>query len=161
MKVNCLNPILHDMGIAIWVWVSIVRSPLCTICLFVWIFLAIVQYMEQDMGISFWEGTPGKVTPPFQPTPLPLLNQTTIVEQPVDLSTLNQKYTDKVVSWIQQEAAAENPFYVYFSFNHVHGPNSCNPKFCGKYVDAMPQQTQHNLLMYCRTGGTRDDDRSS
>ena len=89
---------------------------------------------SQDMGTSFWKPTPhggGE----FQPTPLPLLNGSSgaIVEQPVALDGLVDKYVEATASFIARHSAAPNarPWYMYVSFNHVHAPNSCAPGFCG------------------------------
>jgi len=74
---------------------------------------------SQDMGFSFWEGGLSKPNAPFQPTPLPLVNGTTVVEQPVALNTLPQRYGSAAASFIARSAAAKEPFYLYMSFNHV------------------------------------------
>ncbi len=42
-----------------------------------------------DMGISAWEYY-NESHPPFQPTPLPLFEDSDIVEQPTNLATLTQ-----------------------------------------------------------------------
>lgn len=88
---------------------------------------------SQDMGYSFWEGgwqtgmTPKQ---PFQPKPLPLVDNVTIVEQPVGLHTLAQRYTQRADAFIKANAGAHKPFFLYYPHNHVHGPNSCGPQFC-------------------------------
>ena len=87
---------------------------------------------SQDMGLSFWLTKGWKPALPYQPTPLPLLNGTTVIEQPCGLHTVVKKYSDAAVSFISANAAAKKPFYVYVPFNHVHGPNSCGADFCGK-----------------------------
>eukprot|EP01051_Picozoa_sp_SAG22_P004457 SAG22_NODE_239_length_14182_cov_74.353050_6_plen_198_part_00 len=85
------------------------------------------------MGLSFWRRTPNlTANPPFQPVPLPLLNGTTVVEQPVGLHHLVAKYAAFATAFITKHAAAKKPFYLYIPFNHVHAPNSCAAGFCGK-----------------------------
>lgn len=86
---------------------------------------------SQDMGMSAWEPVNFEGAEPFQPTPLPLLNGTTIVEQPTGLHTLAQRYADAAVDFINAAAKAGKPFLLYLAFNHVHEPNSCGPAFCG------------------------------
>lgn len=78
---------------------------------------------SQDMGTSFWEGA--SPHEPFQPTPVPLLNGTTVVEQPTGLHHLARTYADTVGGFIATQAAARVPWYIYVSFNHIHAPNSC------------------------------------
>jgi arylsulfatase A len=84
---------------------------------------------SQDMGTSFWWGEVPRA--PYEPTPLPLLNGTTIVEQPAGLHTLTARYADAAAAFIARQAAAARPFYLYFPFNHVHAPNSCSAPMCG------------------------------
>jgi len=87
---------------------------------------------SQDMGTSFWrkDGAAANVTPPFYPTPVPLVDNLTIVEQPVGLHTLARRYTERCDAFIQKHAAASRPFFLYVAWNHVHAPNSCGPRFC-------------------------------
>ena len=86
---------------------------------------------SQDMGPSFW--APGPAVEPMKPTPIPLVkNDSHIIEQPVDLSTLAQRYASSASSFITEQAAAKRPFYLYVPFNHIHQPNSCGPDFCGR-----------------------------
>ena len=85
---------------------------------------------SQNMGTSFWVGQEADGV--FQPTPLPLLNGTTVIEQPVGLHTLAKTYADVASGFIRTQAARRVPWYVYVSFNHVHEPNSCGAAFCGR-----------------------------
>jgi arylsulfatase A len=82
--------------------------------------------------MSFWATYGYTPRPPFSPTPLPLLNGTTIIEQPVALDTLVSRYVGVASEFIHRHAASQKPFFLYMSFNHVHAPNSCSPPFCGK-----------------------------
>ena len=85
------------------------------------------------MGSSFWKaGMAAKPVMPFMPAPIPLLHNTTVIEQPVDLSALVPKYVAFANGFIGKHSAAKDPWYLYVSFNHVHSPNSCAPGFCGK-----------------------------
>ena len=89
--------------------------------------------------------------------PLPLLSNTTIVEQPVDLSSLTVRFSENAVAFIRARgldtaaaAAADDggrgnatrrPWFLYYSFAHVHTPNFCSPARCGtsargRYGDA-------------------------
>ena len=90
---------------------------------------------SQDMGTSFWAGR--QTSYPFRPTPLPLLNGSaaggvSVIEQPADLSTLVSKYVNFASAFISRNTQAQRPWYLYVPFNHVHAPNSCNPRFCGR-----------------------------
>lgn len=47
-------------------------------------------------------------------------NKTTILEQPVDLTTLSAKYTDFATKFVENQAKNDNPFFLYVPFSHVH-----------------------------------------
>lgn len=83
-----------------------------------------------DMGISAFNYR-NHSSPPFQARPLPLLANTTIVEQPVNLATLTERYTTAVLDFVKTATAKAIPFYLYVAFNHVHSPNFRSEKFCG------------------------------
>eukprot|EP00041_Stephanoeca_diplocostata_P031706 m.993232 g.993232 ORF g.993232 m.993232 type:complete len:693 (+) comp24011_c0_seq3:213-2291(+) len=85
---------------------------------------------SQDMGLSFWSTHGYKTEPPFFPTPLPLVHNLTIVEQPVGLHHLVKNYTSFIDQFLSTQTAS-TPFYLYVPWNHVHGPNSCSAEFCG------------------------------
>ena len=57
---------------------------------------------------------------------LPLVYQadgkTTVLEQPVDFTTLTQRYTDFCVDFLQRKNATKDdqPFFLYIPFSHVH-----------------------------------------
>ena len=100
---------------------------------------------SQDMGLSYWfmcigpataTGEPPKCDPPphdpFQPTPIPLLSDTTVVDQPAGLYTLNARYAQKASAFMESAAKQKQPFLLYLAFNHVHAPNSCGAGFCGR-----------------------------
>ena len=100
---------------------------------------------SQDMGLSYWffcngpptlDGKPPACdphpTPPYQPTPIPLLANTTVVEQPAGLYTLAARYAAAATKFIEDSAAAGDPFLLYMPFNHIHAPNSCGAGFCGR-----------------------------
>ena len=93
---------------------------------------------SQDIGMSFWDGlrTPHQ---PYQPTPLPLLNGTAVLEQPADLYTIAEKYAHEATSFIAENAEAAVPFMLYFPFNHIHGPNSCGARWCGQASTQAPR----------------------
>eukprot|EP00730_Choanoeca_flexa_P001913 TRINITY_DN10837_c0_g1_i1.p1 TRINITY_DN10837_c0_g1~~TRINITY_DN10837_c0_g1_i1.p1 ORF type:complete len:573 (+),score=116.42 TRINITY_DN10837_c0_g1_i1:1152-2870(+) len=85
---------------------------------------------SQDMGLSFWFFNDLDPVEPYQPTGLPLLNNTEIIEQPVALDHLVHRYVDAAVDFIADCAKKDEPFFLYLPFNHVHEPNSCSVQFC-------------------------------
>ncbi|KAJ8611798.1 hypothetical protein CTAYLR_007739, partial [Chrysophaeum taylorii] len=84
-----------------------------------------------DMGSSAWFDDKGG-------TPLPLLENETVIEQPVDLSTVSERYVRAAKSFM---TAASPKFALMYASNHVHVPNYASPRFCntsrrGRYGDA-------------------------
>jgi arylsulfatase A len=81
---------------------------------------------SNDMGLSrwrkHWSGPPC--------TPLPLLRNETIIEQPTDLSTLTPRYTAEAVDFISRHADGDRPFFLYMAYNHVHTPIFCSKEWC-------------------------------
>ena len=67
-----------------------------------------------------------------QPTPLPLFHNLTVVAQPAGLYTLTERYARAAVAFMEQSADAHTPFFLYVPFNHVHAPQSCSARSCGK-----------------------------
>jgi arylsulfatase A len=51
---------------------------------------------------------------------LPLMRDEVVAEQPVDLSTLAQRYAAFARAFIRKSAAARRPFFLYVPFSHVH-----------------------------------------
>ena len=86
-----------------------------------------------DMGESAWGAKHRQ--DPFQSVPLPLLNntaghRTVVAEQPADLRTLSSRYAAFGASFIKEQAAAKQPWFLFMSWNHVHTPQFANPQFC-------------------------------
>jgi len=65
----------------------------------------------------------------FEPDPagniIPLVfqkegNDTTVVEQPLDFTTLGEKYYDFATGFIKEHRHPNDPFFLYVPFSHVH-----------------------------------------
>eukprot|EP00118_Oscarella_pearsei_P024950 m.307191 g.307191 ORF g.307191 m.307191 type:complete len:499 (+) comp41999_c0_seq1:36-1532(+) len=86
---------------------------------------------SDDMGSSAWTHD--------DDVPLPLLHNTTVIEQPVDLGTVTQRYADFCREYITRNK--EKKFVLYMAFSHVHTPNFVSKKWCnsssrGRFGDA-------------------------
>ncbi|XP_029424270.1 arylsulfatase G isoform X2 [Nannospalax galili] len=97
---------------------------------------------SHDMGCT---DTPGYNLPPCPACPqgngpsrsperdcytdvaLPLYENLNIVEQPVNLSGLAQKYAEKAVEFIEQASTSGRPFLLYVGLAHMHVPLSATP----------------------------------
>ncbi len=62
--------------------------------------------------------------------PVPLMQQETIIEQPVNQDTLTQRYTQEAVKFIEQHK--DEPFFLYLAHTMVHVPLHVSPAFRGK-----------------------------
>ncbi|XP_037666727.1 arylsulfatase G isoform X5 [Choloepus didactylus] len=58
---------------------------------------------------------------------LPLYENLAIVEQPVNLSSLAQKYAEKATQFIQRASTSGKPFLLYMGLAHMHVPLSGTP----------------------------------
>ncbi|XP_029455171.1 arylsulfatase G isoform X10 [Rhinatrema bivittatum] len=96
---------------------------------------------SHDMGCT---DTPGYNLPPCPSCPqhpkilsykrrdcyteiaLPLLQNLTITEQPVNLTSLTQRYTEKAIQFIQHASESGQAFFLYIALAHMHVPLSFN-----------------------------------
>mgnify|MGYP006423632571 FL=1 len=91
------------------------------------------QHLPTEHGFDFYFGIPysndmqaaGRGDPP-----LPLVKQATVIEAPVDQATLTKRYTQQVISFIEDNQ--KNPFFVYLPHTFPHLPLFASPDFYGK-----------------------------
>ena len=93
-------------------------------------------------------------------SPCPLYSGEQIVEQPVNLSNLHTRMTERATTFITDSLQSHLPFYLYFSFNHVHFPQFAGPEFhntsrAGTYGDSVAEMdaTVGNILDTLRQSG--------
>mmetsp|Transcript_105019 Transcript_105019/g.203382 ORF Transcript_105019/g.203382 Transcript_105019/m.203382 type:complete len:594 (-) Transcript_105019:78-1859(-) len=108
-----------------------------------------------DMGNSAWAPIYGKLQ-----APLPLLHNETVVEQPVNLNTLEARYVQKVKEFVNATTSARQPFLVYLAWSHVHVPNFVAPNYCnsslrGRFGDAVQEMDAHigDVMAYLHSIG--------
>eukprot|EP00035_Acanthoeca_spectabilis_P036383 m.39286 g.39286 ORF g.39286 m.39286 type:complete len:1090 (-) comp7942_c0_seq1:51-3320(-) len=65
-------------------------------------------------------------------SPLPFLVNTSVVEQPVDLSTVHTRYVASALKFINGSLASQTPFFLYLAFGHVHTPQYAGVAQAGK-----------------------------
>ncbi|XP_072882273.1 arylsulfatase G isoform X2 [Hemitrygon akajei] len=83
-----------------------------------------------------------KINPCTRTIALPLLENQKIVEQPVNLSSLTERYTEKVIHFIRKARERMHPFFLYFAPAHMHVPLQYNSHFAntstrGPYGDGL------------------------
>ncbi|XP_048347764.1 arylsulfatase G isoform X1 [Sphaerodactylus townsendi] len=92
---------------------------------------------SHDMGCT---DTPGYNLPPCPACPqhptitsshlrgcypevaLPLYENLTIIQQPVNLTSLATKYTEKAIQFINYASQSDRPFFLYLALAHMHVP---------------------------------------
>lgn len=95
------------------------------------------EYLPTNQGFDSWYGIPyhmsgGSIDDHIcgfdtnQTIWLPLFDGTEIIEQPVDLTNLAQRYAVKAQSFMRQSVQNERPFFLYLPFSHVH--QLCSPQ---------------------------------
>lgn len=103
------------------------------------------QHLPTRHGFDFYYGIPysndmqskGRGDPP-----LPLVQQEKVIEAPAEQTTLTQRYTKQVVSFIEENQ--DKPFFVYLPHTFPHLPLFASGQFQGKssngrYGDAVEE----------------------
>jgi len=89
------------------------------------------EYLPTNQGFDEWFGIPYHMSGGSIDTHLcgfdtnrtiwlPLFEGTDIVQQPVDLTNLSQRYVERGRSFIRKSVENGDPFFLYFPFSHVH-----------------------------------------
>lgn len=84
------------------------------------------QYLPRKRGFDSYFGIPFSVDMgglvghphPTGCTNLPLFQDDEVIQQPVDLDTLAEKYAKAATSFIEENK--KDPFFLYMAFSHVH-----------------------------------------
>jgi arylsulfatase A len=97
-----------------------------TMCVGKWHLGLPLQYLPTSRGFDHYYGIPYS----NDMTPLILMQDTTVIENPVNLTTLTQRYTAQAVNFIDNSAAA--PFFLYMAHTFPHIPLACSTSFAGK-----------------------------
>jgi arylsulfatase A len=97
-----------------------------TMCVGKWHLGCTPQYMPTNRGFDQFYGLPYS----NDMSPLPLMRNTAIIEQPANLSTLTQRYTQQAVSFISNSKGS--PFFLYMPHTFPHIPVAASAQFVGK-----------------------------
>ena len=110
------------------------------------------KYLPFNRGFDEWLGIPYSVdmgsSPWMDQKPkdpvLALIDNATILEQPVNLNGLTEKYGLRANEFITKSVESKQPFVLYMAFSHVHRPNFASGPFCnssarGRFGDAMSE----------------------
>jgi len=86
------------------------------------------EFLPTEHGFDSYFGLPfsndmGRQPPdPNVFPPLPLLENSEVIEQQPDQSTLLERYLEKAVGFIKENATRDTPFFLYFAHFYVHLP---------------------------------------
>jgi arylsulfatase A len=97
-----------------------------TMCVGKWHLGSQPQYMPTSRGFDGFYGLPYS----NDMSPLPLYQNTTVIEQPANLATLTQRYTEQAVSFISR--SKDTPFFLYMPHTFPHVPLAASPGFAGR-----------------------------
>ena len=97
-----------------------------TMCIGKWHLGCQPQYMPMKRGFDQFYGLPYS----NDMAPLPLIQNSTVIEQPADLSTLTQRYTQQAVSFISSSRGS--PFFLYMPHTFPHIPLAASSQFAGQ-----------------------------
>jgi arylsulfatase A len=109
-----------------------------TMCVGKWHLGSLPQFMPTTRGFDQFYGLPYSV----DMSPLPLMQNTTIIEEPANLNTLTQRYTQQATNFISN--SRNNPFFLYFAHSFPHIPLAMSTAFqgCtgkGRYADTISE----------------------
>ncbi len=68
--------------------------------------------------------------PDFHSFNVPLMQNTKVIERPVDQTTLTKRYTEEAIRFMEQNK--QKPFFLYFAHTFPHVPLFASPEFKGK-----------------------------
>jgi arylsulfatase A len=97
-----------------------------TMCIGKWHLGTKPEYMPNSRGFDEFFGLPYS----NDMSPLPLMENTKVVEEPARLDTLTQRYTEHAVSFIARSRGA--PFFLYMPHTFPHIPLAASQQFLGK-----------------------------
>jgi len=84
-----------------------------------------LQYLPTKRGFDSFFGVPWSV----DMNPLPLLRDTTVIEEFTDRDMLTPRYTEQALKFI--DASAGSPFFLYLAYSYPHDPPRSSPRFRG------------------------------
>lgn len=97
-----------------------------TMCIGKWHLGAFPQYLPTARGFGEYYGIPYS----NDNTPSVLMHNTDIIESPVDLHTVTQRYTQQAIQFIRRAKAS--PFFLYLPHMAPHIPLAASPDFADK-----------------------------
>jgi arylsulfatase len=109
-----------------------------TMCVGKWHLGSLPQFMPNSKGFDEFYGVPYSI----DMSPLPLMQNTNIIEEPANLNTLTERYTQQAVNFISN--SQKKPFFLYLAHSFPHIPVATSEAFKGitgkgKYADTIAE----------------------
>lgn len=60
---------------------------------------------------------------------MPLYQNDKIIQQPLNLETLTDRYNQEALGFIEKSTKAKQPFFLYMAYDQVHIPLFASPRF--------------------------------
>ncbi len=97
-----------------------------TACIGKWHLGDVPQLLPSNRGFDEYYGIP------YSNDQLPsvLMQNSQVIEQPVDLDNLTERYTERAIEFMQR--AGNSPFFLYFAHTFPHIPLAASSRFLGK-----------------------------
>ena len=100
------------------------------------------EFLPTRQGFDYYYGIPYSNDMNRDFCPLPLMRNEKVIEAPVDQNTITRRYTEEVMTFIDQNR--ESPFFVYLPHAMTHNPLYAGKQFRGKsengiYGDAVEE----------------------
>lgn len=84
------------------------------------------EYLPTSRGFDHYFGVPYSV----DMSPLPMIRDTTVIEEHTDRNLLTERYTKNAIEFIQ--SSKDKPFFLYMAYSYPHIPIHASDKFRGK-----------------------------
>jgi len=97
-----------------------------TACVGKWHLGSLPQFLPTSRGFDEFYGIPYSIDQGTRP----LMYNQAVVEEPANLDTLTQKYTDYAVDFINR--SKNNPFFLYMPHSFPHSPLPFSSRFAGR-----------------------------
>ena len=88
------------------------------------------QFLPTHHGFDHYFGLPFSNDMPYKGEKVPLIRGEEIIEQPADLTTLTERYTDEAIKFITEHK--DQPFFVYLPHTYPHVPLNASSRFKDK-----------------------------
>ena len=95
------------------------------------------DFLPTRQGFDSYYGIPYSNDMHRKPIPLPLMRDETVIEAPVEQSTLTRRYTEEAIKFIRQSQASKTPFFLYLPHAMVHLPLYASADFKGKSANGL------------------------